>query len=270
MDELGRLAALREADRPQAALHERCRESRRFTERRRAQAELRIEQLRVPERDGPLRAGRRVVGDDGRLEPEQSVRELARVCDRRRREHELRLCAVHACHASQPPQHVADVRAEDAAVHVRLVDDDVAEVVEHVSPEVVAREHADVEHVRVREDEVRPLADLPPLLVRCVAVVDRRLHLRDRERCEGARLVLRERLRRIEVDRAALRVGGERIEDRQVERERLAGRGSGRDDHVVAGARRRPGLGLVRVQLVDALPCERGVHGGVELRRQRD
>ena len=141
---------------------------------------------------------------------------------------------------------------------------------EHVSPEVVTREHADVEHVRVREDEVRPLAHLPPLLARCVAVVDRRLHLRDRERREGARLVLRERLRRIEVDRAALRVGSERIEDRQVERERLAGRGSGGDDHVLARARRRPHLGLVRVQLVDALPCERGVHGGVELRRQRD
>ena len=44
------------------------------------------------------------------------------------------------------------MRSEDAAVHVRLVDDDVAEVREHVAPAVVVREDADVEHVRVRQD----------------------------------------------------------------------------------------------------------------------
>ena len=49
------------------------------------------------------------------------------------------------------------MRAEDAAVDVRLVDDDEAQVRENVSPAVVVREHADVEHVRVREDDVRPL-----------------------------------------------------------------------------------------------------------------
>ena len=39
---------------------------------------------------------------------------------------------------------------------------------EDVSPAVVVREDADVEHVRVREDEVRPLADLPaPLAAGC-------------------------------------------------------------------------------------------------------
>jgi hypothetical protein len=64
------------------------------------------------------------------------------------------------------------VGAEDAAVHVRLVDDDVAQVREDVSPTVVVREHAHVEHVGVREDDVRPLPDLPTALARCVAVVD--------------------------------------------------------------------------------------------------
>jgi hypothetical protein len=56
------------------------------------------------------------------------------------------------------------VRAEDAAVDVRLVDDDVAQVVQHVRPTVVVRQHADVEHVGVREDDVRPAADLPAAL----------------------------------------------------------------------------------------------------------
>ena len=76
--------------------------------------------------------------------------------------------------AAQPPEHVADVRAEDAAVDVRLVDDDVAEVLEHVAPAVVVREDADMEHVGVGQDQVRPLADLPAPVELGVAVVDRR------------------------------------------------------------------------------------------------
>ena len=120
--------------------------------------------------------GARVVADHGRLDAEQRVRELARVRDRRRGEQELRLGAVDARQPPQAAQHVRDVRAEHAAVDVRLVDDDVAEVVQHVRPEVVARQHADVEHVGVREHEVRPLADLPAPLLRRVAVVDRGAH----------------------------------------------------------------------------------------------
>ena len=105
---------------------------------------------------------------------EQRVRELARIRDRRRREQELRIRAVHARQPSQPPQDVRDVRAEDAAVHVCLVDDDVAQVVQDVAPAVVARQNPDVEHVGVRQDSVRPAADLRAPLLRRVAVVDRR------------------------------------------------------------------------------------------------
>ena len=93
-------------------------------------------------------------------------------------EQELRLRAVDARQAAETPQHVGDVRAEDAPVDVRLVDDDVAEVREHVAPALVVRQQADVDHVRVGEDRVRPLADLPALLARRVAVVDRRAQLR--------------------------------------------------------------------------------------------
>ena len=105
--------------------------------------------------------------------PVSSRHELAGVRDGRRREQELWLGVVDPREPTQPAQHVRDVRAEDAAVHVRLVDDDVAEVREDVAPAVVVRQDADVEHVRVREDEVRPLADLPAALARRVAVVDR-------------------------------------------------------------------------------------------------
>ena len=70
------------------------------------------------------------------------------------------------------------MRAEDAAVDVRLVDDDETEVVEEVAPEVVPGQDPDVEHVGVRQDGVRPAADLAALLSGRVAVVDRRADAR--------------------------------------------------------------------------------------------
>ena len=168
VDQLGGAAALGEAERAQAALDEVGHQLRRLAERARAQPQLLVGQRRVPERDRPLGARRGVVADHRRLDAEQPRAELAGVGDRRRGEQELRVGAVDAREPPQPPQHVGDVRAEDAAVDVRLVDDHVGEVREHVAPAVVVREHADVEHVRVGEDQVRPLAHLPaPLGRRC-------------------------------------------------------------------------------------------------------
>jgi hypothetical protein len=65
------------------------------------------------------------------------------------------------------------VRAEHAAVDVRLVDHDPGEVREQVAPVAVVRKHANVQHVRVGEDQVRAVADGAALLTRGVAVVDR-------------------------------------------------------------------------------------------------
>ena len=257
MDQLRRLAALREADRAQIPADELSKQSRRLAECARTQPELRVDQRRIPERDRPLRARRRVVADDRRVDSEQLVRELAGIRDRRRREQELRIRAVDPREPPQPPEHVRDMRSEDAAVDVRLVRDDVAQVVEEVGPEIVARQHADMEHVGVRQHEIRPAANLRPPFLRRVAVVDRGAHAWNRQLAEAARLVLRERLRRIEVERAALRVGGERVEYRQVERERLAGRGSGRDDDVPTRDRRLVRLSLVLVELGDPAARER-------------
>ncbi len=242
VNQLGLLAALREANRPEVALHELRHDPRRVAERARADSELGVEELGIPQRDRALRARCRVVADRRRLDAEQRVRELAGVGDRRGGEQELRLRSVHPRHASQAAKHIGDVRAEHAAVHVRLVDDDVAQVVQDVGPQVVSRQDADVEHVGIREHEVRPLPDLPAPLGRCVTVVDRGAHARHGERAERTRLVLRERLRRIEIERAVLRLARERVEHREVEGERLARRGAGRDDQVLAAAARPPTL----------------------------
>src|SRR5581483_2725345 len=271
VDELRRLAALREADRPEAAADEPREQPRRLAERARAQAELGVEQRWVPERDRPLGTRRGVVLHDCRLLAGQCARELVRVRDRRGGEEELRLGAVDPREPAEASQDVRDVRAEDAAVDVGLVDDDEAEVVEEVAPELVARQDADVEHVGVREDEVRPAADLAALLGRRVPVVDRGADAGNAELGERAGLILRERLRRIEIERARVAVGDEPVEDGEVEGKSLPRRGAGRDDDVPARAGGRVRLRLVRIELRDAAPrerlCESGPEPGGERRR---
>ena len=160
------------------------------------------------------------------------------------------------------------MRAEDAAVDVRLVDDDEAQVREHVAPAVVVGKDADVEHVRVRQDDVRPAPDLPAALRLGVAVVDRGLDALQPERAERPRLVLRQRLRRVEVERAALRLAREQVEDGEVEREALAARRARRDDDVLAAPHRLPRLRLVDVERADALRDERGRDARVEVVRK--
>ena len=179
VDQLSRLAALREAERAQPARDELGHQPRGLAEGAGAKPELHVDQRRVPERDRPLGARRGVVAEHGHVDAQQRARQLAGVRDRRRGEEELRVGSVDPRDPAEAAEDVADVRAEDAAVDVRLVDDDVGQVREHVSPAVVVRQDADVEHVGVGEDEVRPLADLPAALGLGVAVVDRRAEARD-------------------------------------------------------------------------------------------
>jgi hypothetical protein len=150
-----------------------------------------------------------------------------------------------------------------------LVDHHELEIREHVAPAVVVRQDAEVEHVRVGQDQVRPLADLPALLARGVAVVDGRANLRDLQLGKGPRLVLRERLGRVEVERARLRRARERVEDGEVEGERLAAGRAGRDHDVLAARDRVPGRALMREQLLDPARRERFAHAWVELVRER-
>jgi hypothetical protein len=65
-----------------------------------------------------------------------------------------KLGAVRPREPPQAAQHVRHVRAEDAAVDVRLVDHHPGQVGQHVAPVAVVGQHADVEHVRVGEDQV--------------------------------------------------------------------------------------------------------------------
>src|SRR5688572_19367825 len=86
---------------------------------------------------------------------------------------------------------------------------------------------------------------------------------------ERSDLVLGERLGRVQVERAQLGVAGEGVENREIERKRLAGRGTGRDDQVLPAGGGLPGLGLVREELRDPGRGERVADAGLELVGQR-
>ena len=170
----------------------------------------------------------------------EALGQLDRVGDRRAGEQEPRLGAVDRRGPAQPPQHVADVRAEHAPVDVRLVDDHEGQVGEQVAPGGVVGQDPDVQHVGVGEDQVAALADRRALGARRVAVVDRRPDLLVQpEAVQRARLVLGQRLGRVEVQRARGAVGGQDLERRELEAERLPRRRAGGDD-------RRPVEGLAQ------------------------
>ena len=215
-------------------------------------------------------AGRSVAVDQVEVaEAGEPLCQLERVRDRRAREQEPRLCPVDPRDPAEPAEHVADVRAEHAAVHVRLVDDDECEVREQLAPSRVVGEDPEMEHVGVREHHVRALADRRTLLAGCVAVVDRGTDpLVEAEGVEAPRLVLGKRLRRVEVERAGGGVLRQHLERRQLKAERLARRGPGRDDRLVfeRGVERPR---LVLVELRDPRLVQRTADGGIELSRHR-
>ncbi|CAB5033782.1 unannotated protein [freshwater metagenome] len=102
-----------------------------------------------------MRAGGAVVIDQGdRFEACKPLSQLDRVGDRCAGQKKARFGAVGACDPAQASQHVCDMRAEDAAVDVGLVDHDDGEVGEEVTPGLVVGEDSDVEHVGVGEDQV--------------------------------------------------------------------------------------------------------------------
>ncbi len=157
--------------------------------------------------------------------------------------------------------------AEHAAVRVQLVDDDVLQVFEEFRPARMVRQDAGVHHVRIAEDEVRARSDGPPRVLRGVAVVgeDSNFDVRVRgplspgghlinllaDCLQLGELILRERLRRKQIQRAARGILEDRMQDGDVVAERLAGRRRRDDDDVPPGERVVDRFSLMRVELRD-------------------
>ena len=190
-----------EADRADVLLDELRHQPRRLGERAPSCAGVLVDDRRVPERE-QLLARRCGVGHDlVERQPRQARRELTGVADRGARQHPARVAAVVGDQPPEPAERHRHVRPEHAAAHVRLVDHHQRQAEEEVRPPGVVREQGEVQHVGVRHHQVRVLTDQRALGARRVPVVDRRLHLRDRQRADGAELVPGEGLGREEVER---------------------------------------------------------------------
>ena len=171
---------------------------------------------------------------------------------------------------AQAPHDLGDVAAEDAAVDVGLVEHHVAELVKELRPALVCGKDADVQHVGIAEDDRRRATQLGALLVRRVAVVDRRDDAGDAHLGQLAGLVLGERLGGEEEEGACLRLRGEGFEDGELVAEALAARRSGAHDQVLAGRERIPGGDLMAVERVHAGGEERVAQRGWQVLRKLD
>ena len=263
-----------------------------------------IEQGRVVEHD-LLRALRHAVAfraDHRHRRFHHALGDRIGIGDGRRRQEELRLAPVEAADAAQSAQDVGDVRPEDASIDVHLVDHHRGQIREERGPARVLRQDAGVQHVGVREHDARAVANLGALAGGRIAVVGaavrragewgsgrresgtieewgrRRLlpfsPLRPfahslAPRVQLRQLILRQRLRRVEIERACGRIGQQAVEDRQVVAERLAAGRRGDDRDMLAAQARGDRLGLMRIELADASRRHRLDEPGIEARRKR-
>ena len=119
--------------------------------------------------------------------------------------------------------------AEDAAIGVQLVDDDVAQILEELRPPRMVRQDAGVHHVGIAEHQMRAGANRATSVLRRVAVVGEHADLLARGRVQRLahrlqlrELILRERLGRKQHSARLAWILQDRMQDRRVVAERLA------------------------------------------------
>ena len=233
---------------------------------------------RLPQGQRGASTWRAVLGDRHDVEAGEPPGRHLRLGDGGRGQHEGGVGAVQRRHPPQPPQDLGDVGAEDAAVVVALVDDDVAQGAEEPRPARVAGQQGAVQHVGVGQDVLAVVARPLPHLGGGVAVVGGGPQVGQpglAEPAERRELVLGERLGRREVEDTgaalALRAAGglDRVQPGQQVGQRLA-RGRSCGDHGVPALVGEVGGGdLVRPRSRYAEPLERLADGVVQPRRPR-
>ena len=123
----------------------------------------------LPQRDGPLARGRPVLRHRHHFRPSrQPARVRGWIHAGRGGQHDRR---SRPAQPQQPPQHHRHVRAEHPAVHVALVDHHIAQRAQQPTPRLRIPQDRGVQHVRVRHNHPRLVADHPPRLGRSVAIV---------------------------------------------------------------------------------------------------
>ena len=229
-----------------------------------------VEQARIPERNIAARR-RRTVGIDNRdCAARQLPKGLGGIADGGRREQQLGRGSVERSAATQASNHVRDVAAKDTAIDVSLVDDDRAEARQPLIPPLMVRADADVDHVRIAEDEIR--LDASPAATRGVRIAIDQRHPQvatETERVQATGLILRKRLRWCQIQRARVRLGQQRLEHRHGVGKSLAAGCARGDAHVLARASQRDRLGLMRPEVRDTRALQRGHERRRQVGRER-
>ena len=187
---------------------------------------------------------------------DQPSGKLPGIGDRRRRKNELRLPAVKPGDAPEPAQHVRQMTAENPAVRVQLVDDDVLQIFEKARPFRVVRQYARVQHVGIGENDMPVLPDRLPRIGGRIAVIGEYSEWIAQpapQVLQFGQLVLSQRFGGENVKRAGIGILQHGIQDGKVVAERFAGRRRGHNHRVVAAMHPLRRFRLMRVELLDAL-----------------
>ncbi len=219
--------------------------------------------------------GRSAIGteDFNNFGFKKSFSEIAGVGDGGGTTDELGIAAVKAGDAAEAAEDIAQVAAEDAAVGMQFIEDDVAEVFEEASPARMVREDAGVQHVWIGQNDVTFFANGFASVGGRVAVVSENAEAVFQtpvEVVEFGELVLREGLGGEEVECAGAGIFEDRVQNWHVIAQRFSGGGGRHDDDIFSGVDRFRCGGLVGVQAADAFGGvgggEFGMHPGREVR----
>ena len=186
----------------------------------------------------------------------QPAGQFVRIGNRGRGEHERGGACVVAADALQASENLGHVRPQDAAIGVDLVDHHEAQSAQQTGPAVVIGQNAQVNHLRVGQQDVgRVVTDFLAPVTRGVAVVDlgpqvgiRQMGGHGSQRFE---LVLGQRFQGVDEQGAGARVLTDGLDHRQGVGQGLAGGGPGRGHGVNTGTHPVDDLGLMGVKPID-------------------
>ena len=258
----------------QAPHHKDLRQPAGLVQIRPANTELPVHHRRIVKHKKLFGGGRPVLIHQHDVLLDDARGQLSRIGDGCRGADKLRMATVKFRDALEPPDDVGQVAAENAAVVVQLVDDNVAKILKQPLPLGVVRQDARVQHVRVGDHQVGAGPDGFARVLRSVAVVGKGSKIVAqlfRPAVELHQLVLRQGLGGKKVERPRIRIFNQLAQDRQVVTKRFAGgRGSHHHD-VLSLVRQGGGNGLVRVEVFNALRPEGLLDAlGKKLRKRHD
>ena len=145
------------------------------------------------------------------------------------------IATVEAADPAQSAQDIRQVTAEDAAIHMQFVNNDILQVRKELLPLGVMRQDSGVQHIRVGDDNMPLLADGLTRVIRGIAVIGERLdiglQIADQPH-DLVHLVLGQGLRREEIEGASLRLIENPLQDGEIVAEGLAAGGRGHQNHV--------------------------------------